>query len=175
MKTPNLFDFNYYLDLPSQEDFPLNLREQARAVRDMLLKDITNSENYLILTGFTSLSNLIDVFGTIDYPKLHQLRIVIGFDPDERVSKRLPYYSLPTEIKNYWVKQNVSIRLCGPILNIIEKINNGIYHFKAKDRLHAKIYVGDQAAILGSSNFSKSGTVHQTEANIRVELQSSAV
>ncbi len=175
MKGPNLFDFNYHLDLPGQENFPLNIREQARAVRDVLLKDIKNSESYLILTGFTSLSNLIEVFGAIDYPKLSQLRIVIGFDPDERVSKRLPHYSLPTEIKNYWVKQNVSIRLCGPILNIIEKINGGIYHFKAKDRLHAKIYVGDQAVILGSSNFSKSGTVHQTEANIRIAWQSSEV
>ncbi|ROI03257.1 hypothetical protein EGI16_11880 [Chryseobacterium sp. G0240] len=169
MSTPNLFDFNFQLDLPGQEDFPLNLREQGRTVRDILLKDIQNSESYLILTGFTSLSNLIDIFGTKDYPKLQKLRIVIGFDPDERVSKRLPHYTLPTEIKNYWVKQNVSIRLCGPILNIIEKINNGTYHFKAKDRLHAKIYVGDTAAILGSSNFSKSGTISQTEANIRVE------
>lgn len=144
-------------------------------MRDILLKDIKSSENYLILTGFTSLSNLIDVFGAADYPKLQQLRIVIGFDPDERVSKRLPHYSLSTEIKNYWVKQNVSIRLCGPILNIIEKIKSGTYRFKAKDRLHAKIYVGDQAAILGSSNFSKSGTVHQTEANIRVQTQASAI
>lgn len=173
MKATNLFDFNYHLDLPGQEDFPLNLREQGRIVRDILLRDIKNSESYLILTGFTSLSNLIDVFGATDYPKLQQLRIVIGFDPDERVSKRLPHYSLPAEIKNYWAKQNVSIRLCGPILNIIEKINNGTFHFKAKDRLHAKIYVGDKAAMLGSSNFSKSGTVHQTEANIRIELQAS--
>ena len=169
----NLFDFNYQLDLPCQEDFPLNLREQGRRVRDILLKDIQNSEDYLILTGFTSLSNLIAVFGATDYSKLKQLRIVIGFDPDERVSKRLPHYSLPTEIKNYWVKQNVSIQLCGPILNIIEKINNGTFHFRAKDKLHAKIYVGDHAAILGSSNFSKSGTVSQTEANIRVEISSS--
>lgn len=173
MQKPNLFDFNYQLNLPDQEDFPLNLREQGRRVRDILLKDIQNSQDYLILTGFTSLSNLIAVFGTIDYLKLKQLRIVIGFDPDERVSKRLPHYSLPTEIKNYWVKQNVSIRLCGPILNIIEKINDGTFHFKAKDKLHAKIYVGDQAAILGSSNFSKSGTISQTEANIRVEISSS--
>lgn len=32
MKTPNIFDFNYQPDIPDQEDFPLNLREQARAV-----------------------------------------------------------------------------------------------------------------------------------------------
>lgn len=70
MPSPNLFDFNYLLDLPSQEDFPLNLREQGRRVRDILFKDIQNSEDYLILTGFTSLSNLIAVFGATDYPKL---------------------------------------------------------------------------------------------------------
>ena len=162
MSKPNLFDFNYTLDLPDQAKFPLNLREQARTVSDILLNDIQNTEDYVILTGFTSLSNLIDVFGTKDYPKLKRLRIVIGFDPDERVGKRLPHYHLSTEIKNYWVKQNVSIKLCGPILNIIEKINEGKFNFKVKDRLHAKIYVGDTAAILGSSNFSKS------EANIRV-------
>src|SRR5690606_22462605 len=173
MAKPNLFDFNYHLDLPGQEDFPLNLREQGRRVRDILLKDIQNSESYIILTGFTSLSNLISIFGATDYPKLQKLRIVIGFDHDERVSKRLQHYSLPTEIKNYWVKQNVSLTLCGSVLIIIEKINDGTFEFKAKDRLHAKIYVGDQTAILGSSNFSKSGTISQTEANIRVESSSS--
>ncbi|MDN3587175.1 SNF2-related protein [Pedobacter aquatilis] len=168
MSKPNLFDFNYTLDLPDQAKFPLNLREQARTVSDILLNDIQNTEDYVILTGFTSLSNLIDIFGTKDYPKLKRPRIVIGFDPDERVGRRLPHYHLSTEIKNYWVKQNVSIKLCGPILNIIEKINEGKFNFKVKDRLHAKIYVGDTAAILGSSNFSKSGTRIQTEANIRV-------
>ncbi len=173
MKTPNLFDFNYKLDLPNQEDFPLNLKEQDRRVKDLLLKDIQNSENYLILTGFTSLSNLIDVFGVNDYPKLKKLRIVIGFDPDERVSARLPHYSLPTEIKNYWVKQNVSLKLCGSVLNIIEKINNNCIEFKVRDKLHAKIYIGDETAILGSSNFSKSGTILQTEANIRIQSSSS--
>jgi len=168
MHKPTLFDFDYYLDLPSQDKFPLNLNEQGRRVKDILLSDIRNSENYIILTGFTSLANLIDIFGSVDYPKLKQLRIVIGFDPDERVARRLAHYSLPTEIKNYWAKQNVSIKLCGPIINIIEKIREGKFTFKVKDKLHSKIYVGDSTAILGSSNFSKSGTIYQTEANIRL-------
>lgn len=173
MKASNLFDFNFNLDLPSQEDFPLNLREQGRTVREILLKDIRSSEKYLILTGFASLANLIDIFGAVDYPKLNHLGVVIGFDPDERVTKKMPHYSLTSEIKNFWVKQNVSIRLCGPILNIIEKIKNRTFDFRVKDRLHAKIYVGDTSAILGSSNFSKSGTIFQTEANIRVESSTS--
>ena len=33
--------------------------------------------------------------------------------------------------------------------------------------LHAKIYKGDQAITLGSSNFSHLGLVQQTEANVR--------
>lgn len=169
MKNPDLFDFNYNLDLPDQAKFPLNLSKQGRTVRHILLQDINNSENYLILTGFTSLSNLIDIFGSKDYPNLKALRIVIGFDPDERVGKRLPHYSPSTEIKNYWAKQNVSIKLCGPIINIIEKIKQGTYSFRVQDKLHSKIYIGDSAAILGSSNFSKSGTVFQTEANIRIQ------
>lgn len=122
----------------------MNLREQSRRVRDILLKDIQNSESYIILIWIISLSNLISKFEASDYPKLQKLCIVLGFDPDERVSKRLPHYSLPTEIKNYGIKQNISLMLCGSVLNIIEKINVGTLVFKVKDRLHAKIYVRDQ-------------------------------
>ncbi|WP_255715886.1 hypothetical protein [Dyadobacter chenwenxiniae] len=39
------------------------MKEQSRTVREILLKDIRNSSDYLILTGFTSLSMLLDVFG----------------------------------------------------------------------------------------------------------------
>jgi len=169
MARKTLFDFDYTLNLPDQEQFPLNLSQQGRMVRDILIKDINHSESYLIITGFTSLANLIDIFGSTNYPKLKKLRVVIGYDPDERVSKRLPNYSLSTEIKNYWLKQNVSIKLCGPILNLIEKIKESKFEFKVKDKLHAKVYIGDNAAVLGSSNFSKSGIVFQTEANIRVQ------
>lgn len=169
MARKNLFDFDYNLGLPDNERFPLNESKEGRMVRQILLKDINNSTEYLIVTGFTSLANLIDIFGSNDFPNLNNLRIVIGYDPDERVGKRLPHYSLSTEIKNYWLRQNVSIRLCGPIINLIEKIRSNKYEFKVKDKLHAKIYVGNSALILGSSNFSKSGIVFQTEANIRVQ------
>jgi superfamily II DNA or RNA helicase len=168
MAKKNLFDFNFSTDLPDQNKIPINESSQDRTVKEILIKDIKNSQEYLIITGFTSLSQLIDVFGANDYPDLIKLRVSIGFDPDERISKRLAHYSLTTEIKNFWIKQNVSIRLCGPIINLIDKIEKGKYEFRVKDKLHAKLYVGKEAAILGSSNFSKSGTIKQAEANIRV-------
>lgn len=170
MAAKNLFDFDYSKDLPDQEKFPINESIQGRTVKEILLKDIRNSQEYLIVTGFTSLANLIDIFGATEYPNLKQLRVVIGYDPDERVSKRLPHYSLSTEIKNFWLKQNVSIKLCGPILNLIEKIGEGKFIFRVKDRLHAKLYIGKNAAVLGSANFSKSGIITQIEANIRVQF-----
>lgn len=144
-------------------------------VREVLLNDLNSSENYLIVTGFTSLASLISILGSTDYKNLKKIRVVIGYDPDERVAKKLPHYSLPTEIKNFWIKQDISIKLCGPILNIIEKIKQGTFEFRLRDKLHAKIYVGDKALILGSSNFSKSGLIYQTEANIRVSTNTNDV
>jgi phosphatidylserine/phosphatidylglycerophosphate/cardiolipin synthase-like enzyme len=169
MAKRDLFDFNFSIDLPNQDDFPINADVQDRTVKQILLRDIRASDEYLIITGFTSLSQLIEIFGAEDYPLLKKLRVVIGFDPDERVSKRLAHYSPPAEIKNYWARQNISIRLCGPIINLIQKITEKTYEFKVKDKLHAKLYIGRDAAILGSSNFSKSGTMKQAEANIRVQ------
>lgn len=130
MSQPNLFDYNYSLDLPNQDQFPLNIKLLGHTVREILLKDLRDSNNYFIITGFTSLSNLIEVFGAHDHPTLDKLRILIGYEPDERVGRNLPHYSLPTEIKNYWLRQNVSIRLCGPILNIIGKIEEGKFEFR---------------------------------------------
>src|ERR1700735_2962755 len=107
MQAKDLCSYDYTIVLPGQDQFPLNISQQGRNVREILLKDIRKSENYIIITGFTSLSNLIEIFGSEDYPKLKKLRVVIGYDPDERVSKRLPHYALSAEIKNYWLKQNV--------------------------------------------------------------------
>ena len=163
-----LFEHDYSRKWPDQNKFPINEKTQGSHVKEVLLKDIQNSENLLIITGFTSLSNLVETFGTTDYPRLKKTKIVIGFDVDERVGKKLVHYSLQSEIKEYWVKQGVSIKLCGPIINIIDKIEKGEIYFKTKKRLHAKIYVGDEHAMLGSSNFSKSGLINQREANIRV-------
>ena len=163
-----LFEHDYSRKWPDQNKFPINEKTQGSHVKEVLLKDIQNSENLLIITGFTSLSNLVETFGTTDYPRLKKTKIVIGFDVDERVGKKLVHYSLQSEIKEYWVKQGVSIKLCGPIINIIDKIEKGEIYFKTKKRLHAKIYVGDEHAILGSSNFSKSSLIYQREANIRV-------
>lgn len=175
MPAADLFDFDYSLDLPDQERFPLNLTKKGWTVKEILLKEIEQSKHYLIVTGFTSLSNLISIFGTTEFKNLEKLRVVIGYDPDERVAKKLPHYSLPLEVRNYWLKQDISISLCGPIINILEKVKQRKFEFRFNDKLHSKIYVGDEALVMGSSNFSKSGIIYQIEANIRLRQKANEV
>lgn len=160
---------------PDQRLFPLNLRLLERTVESIVYKDIEASTAYIIVTGFTSLSNLVDLFGSKDFQNLAKVCILIGFEPNIRGRKKYVKLKLDREIKDYWLKKGVSIMLGGAIINLIDKIDNGQVEFKYKDKLHAKIYVGDHSAVLGSSNFSKNGLNFQEEANIRVSVDQGQV
>lgn len=153
---------------PEQEQFPLNLPAHKRAVQTIIYNDIKESKEFLILTGFTSLSNLIDFFGSEEFDRLEKVRILIGFEPNIRGRKKYPMGKLEKEIKEYWLKKGLSVMLGGAVMNLIEKIKKDVVEFRYLDRLHAKLYVGENFATLGSSNFSKNGLNTQDEANLRV-------
>jgi hypothetical protein len=161
------FDFDSHR-WPDQDHFPLNLSAHKRTVQAIVYEDIKESQEYLILTGFTSLSNLIDFFGSEEFERLQKVCILIGFEPNFRGRKKYPMVKLDREIKEYWIKKGLSVMLGGAVMNLIEKINRKEVQFKFKDRLHAKLFVGENYAVLGSSNFSKNGLNEQDEANIRV-------
>lgn len=165
------FDFDAY-KWPDQILFPLNLKSHNRTVESIVYKDIEESSEYIIITGFTSLSNLVDLFGSKDFQNLKKVRILIGFEPNIRGRKKYVKLKLDKEIKDYWLKKGLSIMLGGAIINLIDKIDKGKIEFRYKDKLHAKIYVGNDSAVLGSSNFSKNGLNYQEEANIRINKNS---
>lgn len=50
----DLFDHSYDRNWPDQFKFPLNEETTGYKVREPLLKDIDASENFIIITGFTS-------------------------------------------------------------------------------------------------------------------------
>jgi superfamily II DNA or RNA helicase len=158
---------------PGQEGYPLNIRSAGRTVESVVYGDISDSSAFLILTGFTSLSNLVDLFGSKDHPQLNGVRVLIGFEPNIKGRKVYLRFGLEKEIKEYWVKRGLSILQGGAVIYLIEKIRSGWIQFRFRDKLHAKIYVGDRFATLGSSNFSKNGLNIQDEANIRVENEGS--
>lgn len=153
---------------PDHELFPLNKKIGTRTVEQVVSRDIVDSSKYLIITGFTSLSNLVDFFGSREFEKLRTTRILIGFEPNIRGRRKYDAVKLDKEIKEYWLRKGLSIMSGGAVIRLIQKIDSGSIDFRFKDKLHAKIYVGDEFAILGSSNFSKNGLTTQEEANIRV-------
>lgn len=155
---------------PDHNSFPLN-KKTGRTVEDVIYHDIESSTDYIIVTGFTSLSNLVDYFGSIEFKQLENVRILIGFEPNIRGRRKYQAIKLDKEIKEYWVKKGLSIMSGGAIIRLIQKIDEGKVTFKYRDKLHAKLYVGDTYAVLGSSNFSKNGLTTQEEANIRVSRE----
>lgn len=152
---------------PEQEGYPLNLKSLGRNVQSVIYGDIDKSEDFLIVTGFTSLSNLIDLFGSKDHPQLKKVRVLIGFEPNVRGRKVYSRLGLDKDIKDYWTKQGLSILQGGAVIQLIEKIQAGWIDFRYREKLHAKLYIGDGAATLGSSNFSRNGLFAQEEANVR--------
>jgi len=153
---------------PDHESFPLNRKKGNATVEDVIYRDIENSIKYLIITGFTSLSNLVDYFGSREFEKLQSARILIGFEPNIRGRRKYQPVKLDKEIKEYWLRKGLSIMSGGAVMRLIQKIEEGQIMFRYRDKLHAKLYVGDEYAVLGSSNFSKNGLTTQEEANIRV-------
>lgn len=156
---------------PEHTRFPLNKKGGTHTVEEVIYHDIETSTQYLIVTGFTSLSNLIDYFGSAEFNNLEKVRILIGFEPNIRGRRKYQSVKLDKEIKEYWIKKGLSIMLGGAVIKLIQEIDEARVEFKYRDRLHAKLYVGDAYAVLGSSNFSKNGLTTQEEANIRVHRE----
>ncbi|MXV49903.1 hypothetical protein GS399_02890 [Pedobacter sp. HMF7647] len=156
---------------PDNHAFPLNLKDlvSRRTVLDVVLEDIAASENYLVVTGFTSLAHIIELFGgKIRFGRLKNVRIVLGFEPELRERKLWKSAELDKDIKEYWATQHYSLLNGGVVIKVIELIKEDRVSFRLSDGLHAKIYVGDLHVILGSANFSKNGLTLQHEANIRI-------
>jgi superfamily II DNA or RNA helicase len=154
---------------PSQEDFPIN--EDGRKIKDIILEDLKASKEYLIITGFTSLANIVEVFGSEPLDITRKTRILLGFEPEVRKRKSWSKTPLSEEIKEYWIDMGIDVLKGGKVIQTIEHINNGTIEFRIKERQHSKLYVGDRHAVLGSANFSIQGITTQKEASIRVGSQ----
>ncbi|MFD2873479.1 SNF2-related protein [Mucilaginibacter ximonensis] len=156
---------------PDNYAFPLNLKDfvERRTVLEVVMEDIAESESYLVVTGFTSLAHIIELFGgKVVFGHLKDVRIVLGFEPELRERKLWKSAELDKDVKEYWAGQHYSLLNGGVVIKVIELIKGGRICFRLSDGLHAKIYVGDKHTILGSANFSKNGLTLQHEANIRI-------
>ncbi|MBH8556992.1 SNF2-related protein [Hymenobacter negativus] len=166
---------------PPQHLQPINWHPRQLRVEPWFLRDLKASTEYGILTGFTSLSELVTLFGgnKYDLPTFRAVRVMLGFEqePRPRDKKGWPVHQpLADEIRDYWLKRGISIIHGGAILRTIALLEEpeGWLKMRLLEGLHAKLYVGDTHAMLGSSNFSPYGLGmnRQIEANVRFQRHS---
>ena len=165
----SLFDHLHETPWPPQELFPLNRKASPErlTVKSLVHRDLDRSRAFLIVTGFTSLSHIIDTFGTAEAASDMRVRILLGVEPEVRGRKQWARAQLEDTIKEYWIDKGISPFKCGAVVRTIELIKSGALHFRILDHVHAKLYVGATHATLGSSNFSINGLSKQREANVR--------
>ncbi len=163
-------------DWPDRYRFPLNFA--GRKVEEIVCADITQSTHPLIITGFTSLDYLIDFVADLPNEFPGPISLLLGSEPSP--ARRADYGFLtqqtyPQEVIDYWLEAGISLRLCHKILLFIEMLEKdrivSRYISDRKNKLHAKIFITDSSAILGSSNFSFTGFRRQLEANVRFDSQ----
>jgi phosphatidylserine/phosphatidylglycerophosphate/cardiolipin synthase-like enzyme len=74
-------------------------------------------------------------------------------------------------VADYWLEQGISLHLSARVLVVLELLRSGRVEARLSadpgQPVHAKMYLGDGAVTVGSSNFSRSGLERQIEANVR--------
>ncbi|TVQ09165.1 MAG: hypothetical protein EA364_14550 [Balneolaceae bacterium] len=169
MMDPNAQSDLFRDQFPDHERFPLNRDMGEQRVIRLVRKDMAASQRYLIITGYSSLEYMIEELGRrslSDTP----VDIVLGNEPAVIFDKTRtrPPQKLPEEIERYWLERGISVLLNGPVLRLISRIDKGEVDVYYKPNLHAKLYIGDEHVMLGSSNYSLTGMEKQDEANIRL-------
>ena len=156
--------------------FPTN--RPRHHVRDALWSDLVSSTSPLLVTGYASIGELIEFFADWDSHGHDdgQVRLVLGTEPfgTTRHSFRSDRMEFTEETRRYWIEEHgISLLLSAKILRAIEQIEQGkvdVRFIHGARRLHAKVYIADRSATVGSSNFTDFGLSHQFEANARFEL-----
>ena len=172
----SLFENVYVGSWPKLWRFPTN-SERPR-VAGVVGEDLARSRDPLVITGYASLDRLV-VWLAECYARLsadpaahHSIRLLLGNEPHptERQEFRLRRHSFSREVQDYWLEHGVSLHLSAQVIAAVEllRCDRVGVRISGKQGIHAKIYVGDDAVTLGSSNFTASGLERQIEANIRL-------
>lgn len=173
--TLDLFDFHSRpaehhpeLTWPEAGRFPLNI--DLRQVEKHVLADLQSSTDPLVIAGYASLDRLIEFIASRE--EQAQTRILLGHEP---FASRQTTYSLTdsrfeTEVAEFWLEQGISLLLSAKLVLCIDRLKKGqaqARYYSGGEGQHAKIYCGDEAITLGSSNFTEPGMKRQLEANVR--------
>lgn len=162
------------LDWPPASRFPVN--RTSTHVRDQVWGDLVTSASPLLVMGYASISELVGLI--FDWSKGNHegpLRVVFGSEPFVHAHHNLrsARAEFTEEVQQYWLDRGISLRQAAEVLHAVEEVRAGRVAARFVEgpvgRLHAKVYVGADAATVGSSNFTAYGLGLQMEANARFE------
>lgn len=179
-------------DWPPPARFPLN--RDGLHVRHQVWPDLVRSSRPLIVAGYSSIEQLIDLTG--DWAEHHiehhaghrtdptatssdadrpRLRVLLGTEPftSDRVRFGDPRAVFTAEVTRYWTEERgISVVRSARVLRAIQLVDAGrieVRFLHGRSPLHAKVHVGDHAATIGSSNFTDGGLRARIEANARFD------
>lgn len=168
-------------DWPDAARFPHN--RPGQKVRSVVRPDLVGSSRPTLVAGFTSIGELVDLVdawrtagdGGMDG---RQVRLLLGSEPfaATRRSFASARARFTDEVRRYWLEERgISLDLSAAVVSAIEAIDAGQLVARAvvgNRPLHAKVFVGDRAATVGSSNFTVGGLVTNLEVNARFTAES---
>ncbi|WP_136610073.1 SNF2-related protein [Sinomonas albida] len=162
------------LGWPAADEFPVN--HAGARVRSVVKKDLVSSASPLMVAGFSSIAELVDLIAAWDrQPDAAEARVLLGTEPftSARSSFASAEVMFTDEVRRYWLEEEgVSLRLSAKVLQVLKALDEDrlvVRFVDGRTRLHAKIYVGSDAATAGSSNFTDAGLGSQIEANTRFD------
>lgn len=111
-------------DLPAASRMPLNAR--GRKVYDTLLADLCEQSEVLVITGYSALDQLLVLISQRG-DKSGTLRLMLGSEPSPSRHQEfsLVRHDFDHEVKRYWIKRGISLRLSGQLIHCIELIRQG--------------------------------------------------
>ncbi len=171
---------------PGRDRFPFN--RAGESVRSTVWDDLVTSTRPLVVAGYSSIAQLVDLAGdwTVTHPHDEDsdgaaVRVLVGAEPfgTGRVSWAAPKAVFTDEVRRYWLEERgISVELSAKVLQAIDAVDTGRLVARClpgPSGLHAKVFAGDRAVTVGSSNFTTPGLTSQIEANVRFHTDTEPV
>lgn len=160
---------------PSADRFPHNFGSETVGPR--ILEDLLASSRPLLVTGYAGLEELLGFFSQCGSGKgggqTRSVRLLVGVEPVLRRPSDVPALatSLQREARDFWLHHGVSLLNARDLLATLALLRDGTIRVRISgaSRIHAKIYVGEEAVTLGSSNFTRAGLGRNLEGNARFQ------
>lgn len=153
---------------PAAERFPVTwMRASTRAV---VWPDLVGATDPLVVAGYSSLTELIDLVSAwlARHEQEGTVRVLFGSEPFPTArrdfSARAVVDGFSAEMRQYWLEeQHVSLAQSARILQTIDALERGRVEARCLPNVHAKVYIGADAATVGSSNFTATGLGPRSE------------